>query len=214
MQQRPLLARGYVEANRRRGLVLAAAEIAHEFSVREITVTGLCQMGHSARKTFYDLFPNVDACLRYGCAESLDRLFAPFRELDAEGEWLARVEKAIAGFYTAVAAEPLLAELLLVHSFGLPRRAGDADFEAGVAAVVQLLAGGRLAAEGYGRDPPPPLAEEYLGRMIVSLAALKLCQEDSEGLLADVRQMAMLVGNAYLGNERASLILGAAPSKL
>jgi AcrR family transcriptional regulator len=202
--RRPDLAREFIEAARRRSFALAAAEVAHEFGIHAVTVSFVCQVAGSARNTFYDHFANVGECLRHGVREAFELLFMPFREV-GDGEWLEEVERAIAGFYGAAAREPMLAELLLVHSFGIALKDEDPDLDAGVVAMTALLARGREEVEG--EVVPIPLAEDYLARVISSLAALKLRREEAETLPAHTREMTTLVGIAYLGPQRTMRIL-------
>lgn len=210
MHQRPVLPREFIEASRRRTFARAVAEIVHESGVHAMTVTRICRAARSARTTFYDLFENVNDCLRYAVGEGFEHLFAPVREVgEQDDDWLLRVERAITGFYAAVAAEPLLAELLLVHSFAVQMEDDDRDFDAGVAAMVALLAGGRGRSAARG-EPVLPLTEDYLARVVISLAALKLRQGEEETLPFHGREMTFLVGNAYLGIEQTARILGAA----
>jgi AcrR family transcriptional regulator len=206
VHRRPVLPREFIEANRRRSFVLAAAEAAHDAGICAVTAGLLCRNARSARTTFYDHFDNVNHCLRYGIKEAVERLFAPVREAGGKGrEWLLEVDRAIAGFYAAAAAEPLLAELLLVHSIAVPLRDGDPDLDTGVDAMAALLVGGR------GQIPtgsaPVPLAEEYLSRVIISMAVLKLRQGEAETLPALSREMTLLVGDTYLDIAETGRIL-------
>lgn len=209
VHQRPPLPPEFLAAGRRRRLARAVAEIVHESGVHAVTVTRICRTARAARGTFYDHFANVTECLRYAVGEGFDHLFAPVCEVgEREDDWLLEVERAITGFYAAVAAEPLLAELFLVHSFAVQMDDDERDFDAGVAAVVSLLAGGRENSPAEGE--PPPLTEDYLARVIISLAALKLSQGEGETLPSHGREMTVLVGNAFLGIEQTAGILGSA----
>jgi AcrR family transcriptional regulator len=207
--RRPTLSREFLEASRRRRFARAVAEIVHESGVHAVTVTRICRAARSARNTFYDHFRGVNDCLRYAVGEAFEHLFAPVREAGAQDDgWLLEVERAIMAFYAGVVAEPLLAELLLVHSFAVQMDDDDRDFDAGVAAMMTLLARGR--EEDPARAEPVPLTEDYLARVIISLAVLKLRQGKGETLPSHGREMTALVGNAYLGIEQTMRILGSA----
>jgi hypothetical protein len=140
-------------------------------------------------------------------ALAFEHLFGPVRALDGRGEWLAEVDEAIAGFYAAVAAEPRLADLLLVHSCGLRLAPGQPDLETGIEAIAALLRGGRAVAERQGATQPPPMAEDYLSRVIVSMAALRVRQDEAWALPADRSEMVLLIGNSYLGLEQTARFL-------
>ena len=183
--QRPGISREFIESNRRKDFVLAAAEIAHEFGVQAVTVSLLCRMARRARNSFYDQFDNVNDCLRYGIDEAFERFFAPLRDTATEeDEWLLGIHRAISGLYSATAAEPLLAELILVHSFGVPTKPGDADFDSGVNVMI---------------DRADEAIRLYSG--------LKLSRDEAASLPSHSREMTMLVGNAYLGPEATARIL-------
>lgn len=206
MRRRPEISREFVESHRRQRFVRAAATIAHEEGVRAITATNLCQVARTARNSFYDVFPNVNACLAYGVAEAFEHLFSPLREADGTGEWLREVDAAIAGLYAAAAAEPLLAELFLVHSFGVRVEPGQPDFASGTELLAGLLRRGRGETEA-GHHQPPALSEEYLSQVVVSLAAQKVSWGETESLAAHAREMTLLVGGTYLGPAEAARIL-------
>lgn len=206
---RPALPREFIEASRRRRFARAVAEIVHESGVHAVTVARICRKARSARNTFYDHFENVNDCLRHAVGEGFEQLFAPLCEVgEQDDDWLLEVERWITGFYAAAAEEPLLAELLLVHSFAVQMDDDGRDFDAGVAVMVALLAGGR------GKEPAKgeliALTEDYLARVIISLAVLKLRQGEGKTLPSHGREMTVLVGNACLGIEQTTRILAAA----
>lgn len=214
VQRRPVLSREFVEANRRRNFARAAAEIVHESGIHIVTVDRICQTARSTRSTFYNHFSNADDCLRYGVREGLELLFAPLRRQggeESEADWLLGVDRAITSLYTAIAAEPSLAELILVHSPAIPQEDDDLGLDAGIAIVKALLAEGREHSPAAGEMVP--LTEDFLARVIVSLAALKLSRGEVEMLPLHGREMTVLVGNAYLGVEQTTRILGPANAK-
>ncbi len=200
---RPTISRDFLERERRRRFVAVAAEIAHESGLGGVTASLICRRARSAKNTFYELFDSAADCLRYGVIEAEDHVFAPVREQPGDGEWIDEVEAAIAGLYGVVAAEPLLAELLLVHSFGVELGPEDRGYDAGVAELSALLERGRAAAAELGLPEPSPIAEEYLARVVVSLAALKVRQGEPASLLGEVREVATLVATTYLGEAAA-----------
>jgi AcrR family transcriptional regulator len=206
VNRRPTVSPELKEAKRRRALVLAGAALVHESGIQEVTVDRICRQAHVAPRTFHEHFQTVDDCLRSGVEAGSEELFAPIRKASERPDaWLLDVERAITGFYAAVAAEPILAELLLVHSFAIPRQGSSPDFDTGAAAMAELLAAGR--EQGPVQSQAPPLAEDYLARVIFSLAVLKLHAGEAETLPFHGREMAVLVGNAYLGAEQTARIL-------
>jgi AcrR family transcriptional regulator len=206
------LSRAFIEMHRRRRYVDATAEILHEFGRAGATTTNVIQLAGGARNSFYELFRNVDDCIAYGVGLAETELFGHLADLTGADDWLAEVEQAIAGLYEAVAAQPVLAELFLVHPLVLDTDVGHSAFESGGERFVPLLGRGRAAAEDAGRRPPSARVEECLSRSIVALAAARV-RSGSATLPAASRPTALLVASAYLGEdvamERLDLATGA-----
>lgn len=99
-----------------------------------------------------------------------------------------------------------MAELCLVHCFGKAEEAEGHDHQAGVEVMESLLGGAREAARaacGEAYREAPLLAEEYLARAIVSLAALGVRQGEAAALPGQRAEMVMLVLSAFFGAEEA-----------
>jgi AcrR family transcriptional regulator len=205
---RPLLSRAYIERHRRRRFVLAAAELAHDQGTAAVTAGKISRRARSSKMTFYDLFGSAEDCLSYGVEEAHELLLAPIREAGHEREWLLEVEDAIAGFATAVATEPLLSELLLVHSFGIESPRAERGYEASVDELCALFARGREAAALLGLGDAPPLAEEFLARMVISSASLGLMRPGGPQTPSQRREIVFMIGNTYLGLEETGRLLG------
>jgi AcrR family transcriptional regulator len=208
----PLINREIVLDHRRRRAVMGAARGAHELGIGGVTVKVICADAKMARNTFYDLFSDVAACLRLGFRESFELIDPTPEPGDASEEesWPAETDAAIARLYAAVAAEPLLAELCLVHSFGAPAESAGHDFEAVVGGMEARLRRGRDAAKallGKGHPDPGPVTDEYLARTIVSLAQLKLMQGDAGSLFEHRAEMSLLVATSYFGPEAGTRLL-------
>jgi AcrR family transcriptional regulator len=203
--RRPQISREFLERYRRRRYVDAAAELLHEFGREGPTVTNLVRLAGTARGSFYEVFGSAEDCIAYGIAVAVEELFATLAALDGEGEWLEELHEAIAGFYVAVAAEPTLAELLLIHSAASRVDHGQAAARAGAAQFAELLRRGRAEAEAQGRRPPPDSAEEHFAGAIISLATRRV-RGAAETLPGEGRAVAALVGGFYLGPEAADQI--------
>jgi AcrR family transcriptional regulator len=198
-QRRPQISRQYLEDHRRRRYVDATAELLHEFGREGPTVTNIVRLAGTARNSFYEVFSGAEDCIGYGIGVAGEELFAGSGGQDGEGGWLAEVEQAISGFYGAVVAEPMLAELFLVHAAASRVDHGRAAVRAGVEGFTILLGRGRAEAAERGRRSLPASAEEYFSRAIVALAALRVIEGRAEELPGEVDGMATLVGDFYLG---------------
>lgn len=202
------LPRSFVEDHRRRRVLGTVAELAHEWGIGEVTATRICQLARMARNTFYDLFPGVSGCLEYAFAEAYEQLFEPVREArEQSGSWLDGVSGAVGAFFTAIAEEPLLAELCLVHSVGAAKEAEGCDYQAAVEEMTEVMRGGReagRAACGEAYRDPPAETEQFLARAVVSLAAIRVRQEGAAEVLPEHRdELVMLAASAFFGTETA-----------
>jgi AcrR family transcriptional regulator len=204
--RRPKISRDFIKRERRRSFVAAVADLSHEIGPLEISVGQIVDRAKSSRNTFYELFSNRQDCLRYAVEEAADRLLAPVREVDTEKEWAVGMRDAVGGFYGAVAAEPNLAELLLLHSFAVGR-GGDGDGpDGGVADLRELIARGREAA-----DPSPaihgPLIDEYYACGVLAVASRALLRGEAENLPRQTQEVACLIAMAYLDVSEVQRIL-------
>jgi AcrR family transcriptional regulator len=207
--RRPQISREYLEDHRRRRYVDATAELLHEFGREGPTVTNIVRLAGTARNSFYEVFKGGEDCIAYGIGVAAGELFAPLAVLDGDGEWLLEVEEGVAGFYGAVAADPLLAELFLIHAAASRVDHGRAAAGVGVERFTALLGRGRAEAQARGRRALPASTDEYFSRAIVSLAARRIYDGGVEALPDESGGVVAQVGGFYLGPDAADRILAA-----
>jgi AcrR family transcriptional regulator len=211
LPRRPQISREYLEDHRRRRYVDAAVELLHEFGREGPTVTNLVRLAGTARNSFYEVFRSAEDCIAYGVGLAAEEMFTDLGAQDGEGEWLAEVAAAVSGFYAAVAAQPLRAELLLVHSPGCRPAAGREALPHGIDRFAALLGRGRAESESRGRRPPPPLLDEYLAWVIATPAERRVRGAEVAALPGESRAVTLLVGSYYLGFDAAEESLAAGP---
>jgi AcrR family transcriptional regulator len=131
----------YVAEYQRRRLAAAVVDLAHDRGMAGVTVTSIVDRAHVSRKTFYEFFENRDACADYAAGLAAEYLSA------ASGE----VESLLA----AVAAEPNLAELALIHA---PAFGGERGrrFQQFASEIVGGIAGELLQARAAPLPEPLP----------------------------------------------------------
>jgi hypothetical protein len=168
---RPQISRAYLEEHRRRGFAVGAAELADEFGIWGITVTMLCQVGHSARNTFYELFSSGDDCMRFTAVRGYELLFA--QAPDPEDQ--ADPREITSALCEAAAAEPALVRFLLLHSRGVKMGEGDRSVESATQKLAGLLASGRKA------ETPAP-REDFVARVYIEMLTRRLIAEDIPGV--------------------------------
>jgi AcrR family transcriptional regulator len=207
--RRPRISREYLEQHRRRRYVDAAAELLHEFGREGPSVTNIVRLAGTARNSFYEVFGSGEDCIAYGIGVAVEEMFAATGSVDGDGDWPAEVDHAISSFYGAVAANPVLAELFLIHSAASRVEHGRAAARAGVERLTPLFARGRAEAEKRGLRIPQPLADEYFSRAVVALATRRVRDPEVAALPQESRGVAALVVGFYLGSEPADLLLHA-----
>jgi AcrR family transcriptional regulator len=205
--RRPQISREYLDNHRRDRYVDAVAELFHEFGRGGATVTNVVRLAGTARNSFYEVFGGIEDLVAYAIGVSVQELFVTLSVQEGKGDWPVEVHEAIAGFYGAVAARPLRAELFLIHAPASRIEAGRIAARAGAERFLELLGRGRAEADGRGRRPLPSSAEEYFSGVIVSLAARRIMYPEVQELPGEARGVAALVVGAYLGSEAAGRTL-------
>jgi AcrR family transcriptional regulator len=219
MTSRPRISHAFIEQHQRQRLLRAAALLAARDGAAGLTAGRLMEDARMARKTFYGLFPTNGAFLEFAFEQAFAHVFDPvLAATDAEGPWLDRLDGALEGLFNVVSDDPAFAALCLVHSQQSPA-ANGCDYQAGVNAVADMLAGGREAgrrARGRRYRDPPPNVEEFLGRAIVSIAAMRLRQGRAAGLRDQWMEMAVLASTPFFGpgvGSRFAAALDPAPAE-
>jgi AcrR family transcriptional regulator len=205
--RRPQISRGYLEEHRRRRYVDAVAELLHEFGREGPTVTNIVRLAGTARNSFYEVFRGAEDCIAYSVGLAAEEMFESLDAQDGEGEWLAEVAAAVSGLYAAVAARPLRAELLLIHSAACRSDVGREALPHGIDRLAALLGRGRAESESRGRRPPPPLLDEYLAWVIATPPARRVRSAELASLPQESRVVTTLVASYYLGSEAAEKAL-------
>jgi AcrR family transcriptional regulator len=211
--RRPRISRDYVEEYRRRHYVDAVAELLHEFGRQGLSVTNVVRLARTARNSFYERFHSIDDCIAYGGAIALAEYFAAVDAQGGEGVWLAELQRAVTGFYEAVASEPLLAELLLVHCATCKLEQGRRAVRSAEERFAPLLRRGRIEVEERGGRRFPPATEEYFSRVIVTLAVRRIRERTPELLPDDADGILGLVGGFFLDPLEAGRQLDPPPSE-
>jgi AcrR family transcriptional regulator len=208
-QRRRALPREFVEAHQRQRVVVAIAELAHEHGGSgALTAAQIIARARMSRNTFYELFGSKDNGVRFAFQASYEFLFEPVRVAGEGSEpWLGRLCGALDALLAGAVAEPLLAELCLIHSLAALTDGEGCAYQTAVVTMSELIGGGRGAAreELGGTHPTPPSeVEEFLARAIVSLVALRIRQGAVEELPGHRDELVRLVATPFFGNDEAA----------
>jgi AcrR family transcriptional regulator len=198
---RPQLSRAFIEEIRRRRYADAAAEVLHEFGRDGLTVSNLVSVAGTARASFYEVFSGVEECLAYTVGLADEEIFDALDAQRGEGDWPTEVRSAIAGFYEAVSANPLLAETLLLHARSSRTDGGREIGWSVVRRFEPLLRRGHREASARGRRLPGEAIDAALSAAIVSLATQRVRGSGVEELPQESDPTTTLVLGFYLGRE-------------
>jgi AcrR family transcriptional regulator len=195
--------RASAESERRRRFTLAAAQAAHDLGPAAVTVGSICRLSGEAQTTFRCLYDSAEDCLGQGVEEAGERVLRPVRETDGRGEWLVEVQSAVAGFYASVSLEPLMAELLLVHSYRIASRRPHPAMLAAAEDLCRLMRPGRSA--GSDPDPAlPPITEEFSAGAVLWAAIRSIDRGETDRLGAETAAVVHLIAAIYLGPGEAA----------
>lgn len=162
---RPLLPQTFVDEHKRERCALALGEVVHEVGIGGLTVTVLTKRARMARNTFYTVFENQEAALRYAYELGNRRLREAVEGVDSGGGTL---EDAVAALLAAAEKEPHLIELCLVHGSGrFGPKTGPYDQQ-----LIEVLAG--VLGRADGGDPrggDGSIVDELLALSALSLIA-------------------------------------------
>jgi AcrR family transcriptional regulator len=138
--RRPQLPDSVVVEYRRRRIAVTLAELAHQGRTAELTAGEIVTRTGISRTSFYGAFDNKEQAMHFACGLACNQLFAPVlascSSLPAGG---TRVERAVEGLIDGVLAEPLLAELCLVHGPQMLGRANVLEADAAVESMSLAL---------------------------------------------------------------------------
>jgi AcrR family transcriptional regulator len=207
-QARQALPREFIDGHRRRRVVIALAQLLHEGAAPDLPVWEIVKAARMSRNTFYELFAGKVECLRFAREEARRQLFDPaLAALDnGAASWLERLGAALGELLGAVAAEPLLAELCLVHSPSLPGEPDALGGSDGLKETVAMMGGGREAGrELRGADyrEPPAESEELIAGAILATIALRIRHGELEDLSALRRDLVGLAAGPFVGFKQA-----------
>jgi len=164
-----LISRHVLEGYRRERIFLAVAELAHEAGSDTLTTTRIVKGGRMSRNTFYELFANKAECLDLACEFATDRLLAAIRGTRPEtGEWRERLDRAVSALLEAVSAEPMIAELCLVHTSSISTRGAELGVDPVIETLAEVIEDGGAEAGGAGRESTRGLSE-FVAATIVSI---------------------------------------------
>jgi AcrR family transcriptional regulator/DNA-binding MarR family transcriptional regulator len=182
-------------------LLAAVVTLACEEGVANLTVASITGRAGISRRTFYELFDDVEDCLlaafENALAQAHDQLVGVWQT--KSGDWRGRIRAALAKLLALFDRRPQLAHLLIVEW----PTAGTAALERRFRLQAQLAAAvdeGRQQANGNTSADPPSLTAEGLVGAVAAILHTRLLDPDPQAQMLELLNplMSMIV-LPYLG---------------
>jgi AcrR family transcriptional regulator len=185
-----------------RSRILAAmVQESVERGVGNVTVAHIVGRAGVSRRTFYELFPDREACFLDGFEEGITRASRYVLDAcDPSAKWAERLRTALTGVLSFLDEEPGLAQLLIVGSLG----AGPVALERRrivLAQIISLVDEGRKETK-TGSELPSLTAEGILGG-VLSVLHSRLLDGKRESLLTLSGPLMSMIVLPYLGSTAA-----------
>ncbi|AXB41765.1 TetR/AcrR family transcriptional regulator [Amycolatopsis albispora] len=169
------LSRDEVVGVQRARMLRAAAEVMAEHGYPGTTVAAVIKRAGVSRETFYQQFPNKQACFVAALEGAIDLLASAVEPVSA-GSPLERFDRFLGAYLGALAENPALARLFLIETYAAGPEAMRRRLEL-QQHFVELL----VVTFG-ARSPRERFACQALVGSIVSLVTARFVEGDVEGL--------------------------------
>lgn len=175
----------------------AMTEAAGEHGAANVTVAHVVECAGVSRRTFYEIFSDVEDCflaaIDDGLARLVDRLAPVYRR---PGSWRERVRASLEALLAFLEQEPHMGRLLVVETLAggaqaLARRQRVLD-----EAIRAIDEGRREVRRGGG---PPPLTAEGVAGGVLGVLHSRLAQSGAQPLLDLAGPLMSMIVLPYLG---------------
>lgn len=176
-----------IARSQRERLLEAAIQVVAAKGYAATTVGDLTKGAGISRTTFYELFPDKEACFLAAYDAAVDALVRRIVvAYESEQRWPQRARAGLEALLEALAAEPDLARLALVD-VGAAGPAAQRRFRAAIQRLTPLFEEGRDFAPG-GRGLPANTSRMAIGGVtgLISDELISGRAEDLPGLLSDL----------------------------
>lgn len=200
-----------VEMQRQR-LFSALVELAAERCLDGTTVGTVCKRAGVSRRTFYELFEDLEACVLQALEEAVAAIATRMEQARREDErWHERTRAALCALLECFDRQPGIARLCVIESL----RAAPAVMhwrKETLESLARALDEGRPESE-KARDLPPLTADGVIGGALSVLHG-RLLEEGEEPLVELANPLMAMIVHPYLGPAAARRELGrAVPDK-
>ncbi len=192
-----------MEEGQRTRILEAMAEMAVDWGAGAVTVSHVVAHAGVSRRTFYELFPDREACMLAAFDLGVERARARVEPAyHAESRWRDGIRAGLAAFLGFLEDEPALGRLCVVHSLGGGQQVLSRRAEV-IGKLAEVVDRGR--AEGpAGRAQPPELIAEGVVGAVLSMIYTQLQNQEEGQPLADLFGVLMnMILLPYLGPSAA-----------
>lgn len=177
----------------------AMVEVARERSVANVTVANVVARSGVSRRTFYELFENLEECFLAAFEQALARAsVAVVREYGRPGRWRERVKAGLTALLEFLEDEPDMGALMIVDALGAGPRALLIRADV-LARIIDTIDTGGKAEAKVGRRPARLSAEGVVGAVFAVLHARLLEPERKKPLTSLLNPLMAMVVLPYLG---------------
>jgi AcrR family transcriptional regulator len=167
------LSRAEVILNQRRRIFDGFAKALTYHSYEDTKVTDIVEFAGVSRATFYERFEGKEACFAAAYDDGIERISAAIEDaVQDEEEWEARVSDGLQAGLEFLAANPALANLLLIESLAAarPARLEHERTLVQLAEALRLPPGGETLPEESARLLAGGLASHLAGQVLAGKA--------------------------------------------
>jgi AcrR family transcriptional regulator len=181
-----------------RGRILAAmVEIVSERDASKVTVALVVARAGVSRRTFYELFPDREACFMAAFDDGVARAARYVLEAyPSEARWAERLRLALAALLTFLDVERGVGWLLVVGSLGAGPQALEQRRRV-LAQIITVIDEGRK--DGRAGEGPPSLTAEGLAGGVFSLIHARMVDGHPEPLTELLSPLMSMIVLPYLG---------------
>lgn len=185
-------------------LFAATVDVVSDVGYGGMSVGRVTSRAGVSRRTFYELFDDLDDCFLAVFDDVLARVTMLAGDAyEREMDWRERIRAGLGRVLECFQDDPRLGALLVVHALS----GGRTVFEHRARALEDLASiidGGR----SQDRDPgPPPLTAEGVVGAVVSVLHARLSEPEPESMLGLLNPLMAIIVLPYLGQAAANMQL-------
>jgi AcrR family transcriptional regulator len=179
-------------------MLTAMSEAATERGAANVTVAHVVERAGVSRRTFYELFDDIEDCLLAAfdeaAARASERVLAGY---DPRARWAERIRASLVALLSFLDEDPYMGRLLVVESLAAGRAALERRRRVLVRAIAAVDEGRREGKQGP--EPALLVAEGVVGAVLSVLHARMSQRERGQLLVGLVNPLMSMIVLPYLG---------------